>query len=69
MKTKFLLLFFMCLAGCSKTYKNAFGDTITQEQHDRQVAEDAAHDAIIEFMTQCRTAPAYQRPKECPAFP
>lgn len=39
------------------TYHDPFGNEITKEEHDRRVANDAAHDALINLMAECKANP------------
>lgn len=50
-----LILFL--ISGCGETYHDPFGNEITKEQHERRVADDAAHDALINKLAECRARP------------
>jgi hypothetical protein len=43
---------------CSQpTYHDPYGNEITKEEHDRRVAQDAAHDALINLIAECKQNP------------
>lgn len=45
------------LYGCQDHYKDPYGNSITKEEHERRVANDAAHDALINLIAECKANP------------
>lgn len=63
MKVFAIAFMLLTIAGCEKTYTDPYGNTITKEEHERRVANDAAHDALINLLAECRANPAPNCPK------
>lgn len=63
MKTLLVAMAIVGLIGCEKTYTDPYGNEITKAEHERRVANDAAHDALINLMIECKSNPGPQ----CPA--
>ena len=62
MKTKGLLIGIVAtvitmLAGCGESYEDPYGNKITKAEHERRVANDAAHDALVNLMAECKARP------------
>lgn len=57
MKNIILIAAFVVVSGCGESYRDPFGNTITKEQHERRVANDAAHDALANLMAECAANP------------
>lgn len=63
-KIFFLALLFIQV-GCdnSESYKDPYGNKITKEEHEQRVTNDAAANALANFMAECK-----QRPNDkCPS--
>ncbi|WP_035881633.1 hypothetical protein [Cupriavidus metallidurans] len=51
----------LCLAGCGEDYKDPFGNSISKEEHERRVAQDAAANALAELTYYCTKNPDARR--------
>ena len=45
------------LDACGESYEDPFGNSITKEEHERRVANNATHDALINLMAECQARP------------
>ena len=52
-----ILLVLLNLSACGESYHDPYGNEITKAQHERRVADDAAHDALINLMADCKARP------------
>ena len=64
MRSIFVIIIMLGLVSCGESYKDPFGNDISKEEHDRRVANDAAHDALINLMAECRANPHPGCPSE-----
>ena len=57
MRLIYVVAMIAALAGCGESYEDPYGNKITKEEHERRVANDAAHDALINLMSECKARP------------
>ena len=58
LKISLITVVVLSLVSCGESYEDPYGNKITKEEHERRVANDAAHDALInlaESRTKCNT--------------
>ncbi|MEM4987542.1 hypothetical protein V8G57_09105 [Collimonas sp. H4R21] len=56
-KSIFIALLVISFAACGESYHDPFGNEISKEEHERRVANDAARDALVNLMAECRNHP------------
>ena len=57
LKISLIIIFVLSLVSCGDSYEDPFGNKITKEEHERRVANDAARNALINLLAECKTSP------------
>ena len=57
LKISLITVVVLSLVSCGESYEDPYGNKITKEEHERRVANDAAHDALINLLAECKASP------------